>query len=224
MAKPDLSSQAAGGEIETNYAFPKLRIVVFARAPLLGKVKTRLQAELGAEACLDIYLRLLDRVMRNVLDSRLAPVQLWVDGLPDHEVFLSYCKREHIHLQVQGDLGQRMAGAVENALAEPETEAVLLLGSDCPAMDCSHLQPALSALASGSDAVITPAEDGGYVALGLRSLIPELFVEMDWGGEGVFAATMGRLSALDVKPLVLPALWDVDRPADLKRFLELESR
>lgn len=206
------------------WRYPRTRIVVFARAPVAGQVKTRLQPALGEAACLRLYEQLLDRTMRSVTAEALAPVQLWVDQDPRHESFLSYCSKNSIYLQREGDLGQKMAHAVLTVLSQPAVDSVILLGSDCPELDAAHLRLALHALTDGEEAVITPAEDGGYVLLGLRSLYEEIFENVDWGGDKVFEQTQQRFAGIGVQAKSLPMLWDVDRPEDLPRLVNLDRK
>jgi len=198
--------------------------VVFARAPVAGRVKTRLQPQLGEAACLRLYEGLLDRTMCSVTAQGLAPVQLWVDDDPHNETFLSYCNKSNIYIQAEGDLGQKMAHAVATVLSQDDVDSVILLGSDCPELDAAHLGLALQGLADGEDAVITPAEDGGYVLLGLHSPLLAVFENIDWGGERVFEQTQKRFAAVGVKVKTLPMLWDVDRPEDLQRLVNLDRK
>ena len=104
---------------------------------------------------------------------------------------------------------------------------LLLIGSDCPALQPAHLIAAASALlaeeGAGNDAVLIPADDGGYVLIGLRSPQPRLFAGVDWGSARVMAQTRQRLAELRLRWAELPALWDVDRPADLTRLTTLEG-
>jgi uncharacterized protein len=94
----------------------------------------------------------------------------------------------------------------------------VLIGSDCPALRAADLRAAFAALRTGADAVIAPAEDGGYPLIGLRRVSPDLFEGIEWGGEQVLAATRLRLSRLGWKWIELRELWDVDRPADVARL------
>jgi glycosyltransferase A (GT-A) superfamily protein (DUF2064 family) len=100
---------------------------------------------------------------------------------------------------------------------------LLLIGTDCPALSEAHLGAAATALHDGHDAVFIPAEDGGYVLVGLRRPQPRLFEGIAWGSDKVMAQTRERLVALGLRwtePLVL---WDVDRPEDLPRLAKLEG-
>ena len=98
-------------------------------------------------------------------------------------------------------------------------EIVLLIGVDCPALTPNHLARALSWLDQGADAVLGPAEDGGYVLLGLRRPAPAVFAEMPWGSERVLALTRERMARLDWDWRELETLWDLDRPPDYERLM-----
>jgi glycosyltransferase A (GT-A) superfamily protein (DUF2064 family) len=98
-----------------------------------------------------------------------------------------------------------------------DSEAVVLIGTDCPELSAAYVVSALEEL-NGQDAVLGPAEDGGYVLLGLRRSAPELFRDIPWGGDGVAAYTRARMGDLGWCWRELPVLWDVDRPADLARM------
>ena len=123
--------------------------------------------------------------------------------------------------QPAGDLGERMRLIATLGLAE--SDAVVLIGNDCPALDGAYLQAACAALQEQS-VVIGPAEDGGYVLLGLRNIDVALFNDMPWGTEQVLSMTLQRLQQLDWCPVLLPELWDVDRPEDLSRLAALNIR
>ena len=111
--------------------------------------------------------------------------------------------------------------AMANGLIAIGANRVLLIGTDCPALTPQHLIDASNAL-DCHDAVITPAEDGGYVLLGLKRCPPEIFAGVNWGSEHVLAQTRDRLAALRWSWHEQPALWDVDRPADFERLAASE--
>ncbi|HET7401984.1 MAG TPA: DUF2064 domain-containing protein [Usitatibacter sp.] len=96
-------------------------------------------------------------------------------------------------------------------------ERVLLIGSDCPAITPAHLAEAAAALPE-HDAVFTPAEDGGYVLVGLARALPQAFEHVAWGSDAVMAATRERLAAAGARWHEMPPLWDVDRPDDYHRL------
>ena len=194
------------------------RVMVFARAP--GEAKTRLIPALGEAGVAALHRRLVMHCLRAARDSRLGPVELWC--APDtSDPFFRECERRlgaSLHAQGDGDLGARMQRAFESALAG--AERAILVGSDIPALSAQYLRDADRALRRGGDAVIGPAEDGGYVLIGLSRCDAALFREIPWGGSEVLAETRRRIAALGWRVTELPALWDVDRPEDLERLSE----
>src|SRR6266516_3682623 len=96
----------------------------------------------------------------------------------------------------------------------------LAIGSDCPALEPQHLRDAADALRDGCDAAVIPAEDGGYVLIGLRQPRPDLFADMPWGTGTVMAETRRRAAELGLAVRELAPLWDLDLPADLDRLRE----
>jgi len=97
-------------------------------------------------------------------------------------------------------------------------QAVLAVGCDCPALTPQHLREASAALAAGHDAVLAPAEDGGYVLIGLARVHSSLFERIRWGGPDVLEDTRARFGALGWRCRELDTLWDIDRPEDLERL------
>jgi rSAM/selenodomain-associated transferase 1 len=202
-------------------------VALYAKAPVLGKVKTRMQGLLGREGALSLHKALIRYVFRNLTDARLCPVQLWVgraqapsdsDGSHD-EFFLSLCNKKDLYDQSGADLGTKMAFTARQALKD--NDYVVLVGSDCASVDAAYLEQALQALESGTQIVFGPAEDGGYVLLGLRVVPDSLFASVPWGEENVMAITRQNLAAAGLSWLELEPRWDVDRPQDLPRLQSL---
>ncbi len=200
----------------------RAHIAVFARAPELGKVKTRLIPALGAESALALYTAMLARTLSLVKVSGLAPMSLWVTSNPSHEKFITYCSEREIYLQYGADLGQRMAHCVEELLSKSDTDYLVLIGTDCPALTKEYLQAALTALQGGQDCVLGPARDGGYVLIGLRRPIPALFQDIDWSTSRVLAQTLDRIASMKVRLTLLEEQWDVDESADLALLATLQ--
>jgi len=191
---------------------------MLARAPVAGRVKTRLIPALGAQGACDLQQLLLERALQLPAHG-FSERFLWLDDLPDANL-QAFAQRLGWTLveQPAGDLGERMRRIATLGLAE--SDAVILMGNDCPALDGDYLRAACGALQE-QPVVIGPAEDGGYVLLGLRRIDAALFSDMPWGTERVFDMTLQRLQQLDWRPALLPALWDVDRPEDLSRLAAL---
>lgn len=201
--------------------FPEARLIVFAKAPIPGWVKTRLIAELGAEGAAQLHLQLVRHSLSTAIHAGLCQVQLWC-APHKYNSFFNDCHRAfHIDLfdQEGRDLGERMKRAFEQALKE--SPYVVLIGTDCPVLDKAYLHQALEALQKGADVVLGPAEDGGYVLIGLRRYSEVLFEGIQWGSDSVFAETEARIRKLKWKYVRLQQRWDVDRPADISRLMSL---
>lgn len=194
---------------------------MLARAPVAGRVKTRLIPVLGAQGACDLQQLLLERAL-HLPAGDFHERFLWLDDQPAVGLqALAQVQGWTLVEQPAGDLGERMRRIATLGLAE--SDAVVLIGNDCPALDGAYLQAACMALQEQS-VVIGPAEDGGYVLLGLRSVDVALFSDMPWGTEQVLSMTLQRLQQLDWRPALLPELWDVDRPEDLSRLAALNIR
>jgi hypothetical protein len=199
-------------------------VIVFARLPQPGRVKTRLVPRLGEWGAARLHRRLVRRTLRVAQSARCGPVEL--HGLPHgrHEFFLQCARVQDLALRNQRgrDLGERMFNAIADGLRR--RRAVILVGTDCPVLEGRDLRRAARALAAGSDAVLAPAEDGGYPLIGLRRASRRLFADIAWGGDDVYARTAARLEQLGWRWRALRTLWDVDRPEDLARLDRLALR
>lgn len=204
------------------FAHPRSRIIVFAREPRLGQVKSRLASEIGAKEALAVYQAMLLRLGELLAGAQIAEWDLWVTSNISHERFLSICNRENIYLQSGQDLGVKMYGAIQQTLLDHNVENVILIGTDCPSLTKDYLDQALLALGSGSDVVLGPAEDGGYVLVGMRRPIAAVFENIPWGSGEVMQRTLLALRANDLSYRLLDILWDVDWPQDLARLQLLD--
>lgn len=205
------------------HKYPRGRILVFARAPRAGEVKTRLAAVIGAEPALRLYQAMLRRAVETVESAALAEFHLWSASDPDHEEFLRLCNAQDIQLQQGADLGARMQHAAARELAGEGVEYVLIIGADCPAMEAEYLDRAFAALDAGMDVVLGPARDGGYVLIGLRKAEAELFNNVDWGSAEVLRQTLAHIRRLGLSHQLLEPLWDVDDVEDLPLLEELRT-
>jgi len=191
-------------------------VVVFAKAPQPGKVKTRLVAAIGAEAAARLHARLVERALVTAITAGCGPVELHAS--PAQHTFLRALARRHgirLRRQAQGDVGERMYEAFRRGLRSHAR--MVLMGSDCPALAAADVRRAVRLL-RGCDAVIAPAEDGGYPLLGLARNSPALFGGVAWSTAAVMRQTRERLAALGWRWRELRTVWDVDRPEDLVRL------
>jgi hypothetical protein len=185
------------------------RIVVFAKAPVAGRVKTRLIPALGAEGAAELAREMLARTVEEALATGL-PVELC--GEPDPARWLSARPVLALTAQGAGGLGERLARAAERVMGGGES--ILLIGADCPDLDRCRLAAAAEAL-EAHDAVIHPALDGGYALLGLRRFDRSIFEDIDWSTDRVAAQTMAKTEALRWSLHMGETLRDVDEPEDL---------
>jgi rSAM/selenodomain-associated transferase 1 len=200
-------------------ASDRVEIAILAKAPLPGQAKTRLISRLGADGAARLQGWLLARAVATAVAADLGPIVLWCAGLPDHPVFRQCLGSGKVSLRAQpeGDMGVRMFAA---AAAAKSPGGVLIIGTDCPVLTPALLREAAAAL-SAHDAVVFPAEDGGYVLIGMRRPAPELFAGIDWSTERVMAQTRERVLGLGWSWTEPATLWDVDRPADYERLAKL---
>jgi rSAM/selenodomain-associated transferase 1 len=196
-------------------------VIVFARAPLPGRVKTRLVPRLGEWGAARLQARLTRQTLRTALAARCGALELHGTPRARHPFFLECRKDFRLRLQEQRgrDLGERMYRALAAALRR--YSAALLIGTDCPVLRPPDLRRATRLLRGGCDVVLSPAEDGGYALIGARRVSRRLFDGIAWGESGVYAQTVERLRALGYRWRALCRVWDVDRPEDLERLRSL---
>ena len=189
-------------------------VIVMAKAPVAGFAKTRLIPALGAAGAAALAERLLDRAVAQARVAGLGPVEVCCAPDTEHPALARLASRIGARLtcQAQGDLGARMAQALEKALSV--ADRVLLMGTDAPALDAAMLRRAAGAL-DDVDAVFVPAFDGGYALVGLRRHAPSLFDNMAWSTASVMADARLRLAAAGLRHVELPPVADIDEPADL---------
>jgi rSAM/selenodomain-associated transferase 1 len=192
-------------------------VIVFARVPRLGEVKSRLAATLGAEAALEAHRELLAATLATV--GACPAVERWLclaggQHGPGAETDLAPAGFR-LSWQSEGDLGARMAHALRASVARGVP--AVLVGCDCPPLDVRMLEAAFEAL-EHVDIVFGPTEDGGYALVGVRRDLPMAFADIAWGSSRVMAQTRDRLVRAGVTWRELPALWDVDDEADWKRW------
>ncbi len=191
-------------------------LLQFAREPVLGEVKTRMQPYLTAEQSLELHQFLVRQVFTTVHQSGLAAVEVWVAGDSGNHFFDEFRKvGVEVHQQWGGDLGSRMNDAISIGLSY--AEKVVLVGSDCVALSADYLGQAYAAL-DHSEVVFGPAEDGGYVLVGMNKSISGVFSDIDWGTAAVMQQSREYCLKLGVVWKELDVLFDIDRPEDLTQL------
>lgn len=195
-------------------------LLLFAKAPAAGRVKTRLVPPLSEAQALALYRAFLEDAAASYSSSGNWQPVLEADPDPEDPLLAALFQgRWRRRRQVTGDLGERLAASFEREFSE-RAPAAVAVGSDHPALELRLLEEAFRRLAAGDDAVVIPADDGGYCAIGLASRVPvrELFTGIAWSSPTVLRATQQRLEALALRASILEPAYDVDRPEDLERL------
>ena len=169
---------------------------------------------LGEKGAARLHARLVAKTLGTARASGVESLYLYCAPRIEGDFFGKMQKRFDVRLRSQGrgDLGDRMYRALR------KHPGAVLVGSDCPALKPADLRAAARALRDGADAVLAPAEDGGYALIGLRRVSRRLFEGIAWGGPQVLAQTRRRLRALRWRWRELRTVWDVDRPEDVARL------
>jgi len=202
------------------YKNPDAVIIVFCKAPVAGKVKTRLMPQLTEQQAVDVHIELTERTLSLLHESQICPIQLWCSPDTNHP-FYQQCVNNYgvsLHIQRGNDLGERMHHAIQSGLEKSST--ALLIGCDCPSLTVHDFEFAINVLQLEAETgvVIAPAEDGGYVMVGLNKAYPDLFINMTWGHEDVYQNTLQRIGDLELTLFESRRHWDVDTFEDLQRF------
>ncbi len=193
------------------------RLIVFAKPPLRGHVKTRLARRVGHRAATSVYRVLLADTVLRLSRARVESLELRASGRR-HPSLWSLARRAgaDYRLQGHGDLGERMQRAMAHALADGVRPVIV--GADCAGVSVAHVDAAFDALDGGADVVFAPADDGGYALIGLSRPFPAMFRRMPWGTSAVMARTRRRLRAQGRAWCELAGAWDVDDWRSLRRW------
>ena len=201
-------------QVGLNDSFDGRALMVFAKAPRPGSVKTRLAADIGDDEAASVYRILGRQVLDQVRDGSYRTVVYYAPPGAGSSVreWLGDAGVEYRPQNGDG-LGERL----EHAFAEAfkASQRVCVIGTDAPGVDQKRVEQAFDSL-DASDVVFGPTSDGGYYLLGLNRPQPELFRGVPWSTNQVFAASFERASSLGLHPTTLPALSDIDTLEDLE--------
>ncbi len=194
-------------------------LAILAKAPVPGLAKTRLIPALGAAGAARAQRGFALQTLATARAAATGSVALWCAPDARHRFFAALRARHGVACETQpgGDLGERMGMVMRRHFAAAPAMPLLIVGTDCPVLTPAHLQQAADLLQK-NDAVLIPAEDGGYVLIGLRRPLPSVFEGITWSTPQVLMQTRERLLAAGVSWQELPALWDVDEPLDWARW------
>lgn len=201
----------------TKFLHKDVCLCVFAKAPVPGKVKTRLIPYMDAKSACQLHQKLIDECLSRTVVQNSWLSQLWSTDT-ENEFITKISKQYELasYKQQGSDLGQRMAHAMKVSLQD--YRYVILTGTDCPGLDAGYIETVIEQLQAGADCVLGPAEDGGYVMLALSVYDGSLFSDIEWGTSRVLDITRQRIKSLGWSCYEMPVLWDVDRPGDFERL------
>ena len=199
--------------------YPDTVILLFAKAPVEGKVNTRLIADIGVQAATQLQHDLIVQRLLMLTQANLCAVSLMCSPDVQDDYFVQ-CKKQYpvTLLQQSGaDLGKRMLNGIRQALQQ--YRYCIVIGTDAPALDEVLISQAIERLKAGSEVVFVPAEDGGYVLVGLQKPYEFLFQGIRWGSAEVMQQSRHKLKKNSISFKELATCWDIDRVEDYQRYL-----
>lgn len=188
----------------------KNHLLVFAKYPEAGRVKTRLALTVGTERAAELYRMMVNTVLRKTTPKNNSyQLQLCYDPPEKEAAFRRWLPDISDWLAQQGThLGERLQHAFHNAFLQG-SKTVIVIGTDCIDIDQPILEAAFESLAA-YDVVVGPASDGGYYLIGMKAHTPQLFDGISWSTERVFQETIQKSKALGLSIKTLPILSDID--------------
>lgn len=192
------------------------KLIVFAKAPRLGQVKSRLAADIGERAACDAYKKITAHLFQNLSD--LEPVEIrFTPDEAENELRSWLGETFEFSPQGTGNLGDRLLRAFTENFSRGN-QRVIAIGSDCPYVTQTDIESAWMALEQ-NDVVLGPATDGGYWLIGMRKPQPALFQKIPWSTETVLESTLSRCRELQLTFELLRTLDDIDVVSDWEKFL-----
>jgi rSAM/selenodomain-associated transferase 1 len=194
---------------------PGTQVIILAKAPQPGMVKTRLIPVLGDEGAAGLARCMLERILEEAFACGADRVELCGVPSPDDPVWRTVHLPQGIlrTAQIEGDVGKRMLHALTLGLAH--SDKIILTGADCPGLDREVLRRSIASL-NDHDATLVPVLDGGYVLIGLKRIHPVIMRAIPWSTKMVLPRTLERLAELGYSVALQPALRDIDRADDLQ--------
>jgi uncharacterized protein len=207
---------------------PSQKLIIFARLPQPGRVKTRLASEIGAERAAGLYRAMIEDVLESFPDDdpEIDVEIAWSASGPvgGGELRAIFGARRLV-MQTGHDLGERLVVAFSERIVFHQTDKVIAIGVDEPALERDCVLRAFRLL-DGCEWVLGPSRDAGYYLVGCRagSFHPSVFEKIEWGTPRVFAGTEESIRALGATVAILPERLDLDVAGDLRKFAAEDSR
>ncbi len=203
---------------------PERALIIFARSPELGKVKTRLSESLGDDFALTFYKLCAEHIFeecKRLGKNNTAPY-LFFTGKDDEDVMNKWVGTSFVYsLQTGKNLGQRMENAFNKVFTNGAKKAIII-GTDVPDIKFTLIENAFNQLDT-HDVVIGPSMDGGYYLLGMKKVYNFLFDNISWSTNSVFAETVKKIESNKLKYKVLEKMYDIDTEEDLRKWLSLDN-
>jgi rSAM/selenodomain-associated transferase 1 len=199
-------------------------ILLFAKAPVAGKVNTRLIPDIGVQAATKLQHDLIHQRLSMLKQANLCAVSLMCSPDVQDDYFM-HCKEHYpitLLAQSGADLGARMLNAIKQALQQ--YKYCIVIGTDAPALDEVLIRQAIERLKKESEVVFVPAEDGGYVLVGLQKPYEFLFQDISWGSAEVMRQSISKLKKNGISFDELATCWDIDRLEDYQRYLAIKGK
>lgn len=198
-------------------------VLLYAKAPVEGEVNTRLIADIGVQAATRLQYDLIHDRLSMLAAAALCDVRLMCAPDKQDECFAQCSKQYPVDLFDQSgeDLGARMLNGIRIALQD--YKYCIVIGTDAPSLDIEKIREVVEKLHAGTDVVIVPAEDGGYVLVAMQQAFGFLFEDISWGSAEVLQQTRRKLIENNISFEELDACWDIDRLEDYQRYLKLDK-
>ena len=202
----------------TDYKYSDAVVLVFAKAPIAGEVNTRLIPDIGVDAATQLQAELIHSRLQSLQKKNLCKVDLCCSPDSNHAFFQQCQKQYEVALSDQqgDDLGMRMSRAIKESLQI--FKRVVLIGTDAPSLTTDQIEVAINKLGEANDVVIAPAEDGGYVLIGMSKHCDDIFQSVPWGTGEVLEVTREMIKDNDLTSFELETCWDIDRVEDYRRY------
>lgn len=206
------------GRLETPLIDDRWSLIIFARVPRAGHVKTRLAATIGDAAALSAYVSLADRVIGAAARSSMYSITVAFTPATGEDAMREWLGPSLARTpQTEGDLGARMSAAIDAAI-RAGAQRVVVIGTDCPDLTAPIIEDAFERLAA-ADVVLGPASDGGYYLIGMSRLHAGLFEDVPWSSPATLHVTLGHAQRLGLSVALLDERRDVDTAADWNAWL-----
>lgn len=198
-------------------------IIIFARYPIEGKVKSRLALTIGNHHAKEFYKMISEKIISETKQIRNSDKYVFYSEEVEKEMVKKWLGRSFLYSHQEGnDLGERMTNAFRKVFSHGANKAIII-GTDIPDLSSEIIKKAIKKL-DETDLVIGPSKDGGYYLLGMKKFLPALFKNIEYGKNSVFAETISKAEKLNLTYSTLELLLDIDTEEDLINWLNSHNR